>query len=234
MDYLSGKFKECKAVTFETILRTIRDERETTTENNPLFCLPASFQTLYDLCYDLNNRGHILLLRDKHQPLNTWVVIDKESLLTEVNGTIFAPEGLRQYSNLASSTGVVPLNRLVQKFSNYSPTMLVRFLTHLEYYHEISDEDTLKLMGEQIGNSDNETYLFFPALVIAEAPCNVWSFKPSFINHCGWILKCVKSEQFFTSRFIEVLILRLAFSYALDSANDNTTDHDDSNVPVIQ
>ena len=234
LDYMSCNFKECKAITFEKILRTIRDERETSTENNPLFCLPATFQTLYDLCYDLNDRGHILLLRDKHQPLNTWVVIDKQSLLTEVNGTLFAPEGLRQYSNLASSTGVVPLNRLVQKFPNYSPTMLVGFLTHLEYCHEISDEDTLALIGEQVGESEGETYLFVPALVKAEAPRSIWRSKPSFTNHCGWVLKCEKSEQFFTSRFLEVLILRLAFSYALDLADDNVPDPDNVDVPVIQ
>ena len=233
LDYISGKFKECRAITFETILRSIHDEREITTESNPLFCLPANFQTLYDLCYDLNDRGHILLLRDTHQPLKTWVVIDKESLLTEVNGTIFAPEGLRQYSNLASSTGVVPLNRLIQKFPNYSPTMLVGFLTHLEYCHEISDEDTLALIGEQVGKSGDKTYLFFPALVKAEAPCSIWTSKPSFTNHCGWVLKCEKPEQFFTSRFLEVLILRLAFSYALETASDGVGDHEDD-VPVIQ
>jgi signal recognition particle receptor subunit beta len=234
LDYISGKFKECRAITFETILKSIRDEREISTENNPLFCLPANFQTLYDLCYDLNDRGHILLLRDKHKPLKTWVVIDKESLLTEVNGTVFAPEGLRQYSNLASSTGVVPINRLVQKFPNYSPTMLVGFLTHLEYCHEISDEDTLALIGEQVGKCGSETYLFFPALVKAETPSSIWTSKPGLTNHCGWVLKCDKPEQFFTSRFLEVLILRLAFSYALESANDSVGDHDDSDVPVIQ
>ena len=113
--------------------------------------------------------------------------------------------------------------------------MLVGFLTHLEYCHKISDEDTLVLIGEQVGKSDNDTYLFFPALVKAEAPySSIWSPKPCFTNYCGWVLKCEKSEQFFTSRFLEVLILRLAFSFALDSPSDKVDDHNDSDIPVIQ
>ena len=233
--YLSDKFKETKAVTFEQIVTVIRHERETASDSSPLFFLPHSYQTLFDLCHDLNDRGHILLLKDKQVPSNSWIVFDKESLLSEVTGTIFAPEGLRQYADLSSSTGVVPLTRLSEKFSSHDPSMLAKLLTHLEYCHEISDQEILQIIGDEAGSddtvsSDMHTYLFFPALVKLDAPANLWSPKTHFTNYCGWLLKCTKPDQFFTSRFLEVLLLRLAFSFALISSDSAAT----TDTPVIQ
>ena len=48
--------------------------------------------------------------------------------------------------------------------------------------------------------------------------------------YCGCILKYSRSEQFFTSRFLKVLILRLAFSFALVTTSDDT----DATIPVLQ
>ena len=225
--YLNNTFTELKAATFHQVLSAIKCDRDTASSSDPIYSLPSSFQSLLDLCYDLNDRGHILLLRDKQVPLNSWIIFDKKSLLNEVTGTIFAPEGLKQYCNLGSNTGVVPLSRLSEKFYQLDQTMLVNFLTHLEYCHEISDQEILQIIGEQIEDtSTNETYLFFPALVKLEAPKTIWSHKSHLTQHCGWLLKSSKSDQFFTSRFLEVLLLRLAFSFALVPASESVTDTD--------
>ena len=237
LSYLLDKFRRSKVIMFNQIMTTIKHEREMASDSNPLFCIPHGFQALFDLCYDLSDRGHILFLRDNHTPSNSWIVIDKESLLTELTGTIFAPEGLKQYCNLASSTGVMPLSRLSEKFSNYDPTMLVNFLTHLEYCHEISDKELLEMIGEQVRTTDmseNEVFLFFPALVKLKAPQNIWLSRSHITNHCGWVLKCCKHEQFFTTRFLEVLLLRLAFSFALVLTDDSAKSDDSDSVPVLQ
>ena len=237
LSYLLEKFKGSKAVMFKQIMTIIKHDRDITSDSNPLFCLPGSFQALFDLCYDLSERGHILFLRDKYTPSKSWIVIDKESLLSEITGTIFAPEGLKQYCNLASSTGVMPLSRLSEKFSNYDPNMLVNFLTNLEYCHEISDKELLEIIGEQVRSSDtskSEVFLFFPALIKVEAPHNIWRPKPNITSHCGWVLKCCKQEHFYTTRFLEVLLLRLAFSFALVLTDDSAKSDDSDNVPVLR
>ena len=223
--YLIDTYKEVKAVTLDQILQRIGHEKQAVTTDSPLFFLPHNLSILLDLCGELNNRGHILLLKNADIPLNSWVVIDKESLLSDVIGTIFAPEGLKQYSNLASNTGVVPLSKLSNTFSTYNSKMLVGFLTHLEFCHEISDKEILQLIDKHIQESSvkvlgvNDIYLFFPALVRISAPEHVSSIKPQdhYTHHCGWILKCSKLEHFFTSRLLEVLLLRLMFSFALGS-----------------
>ena len=241
LSFLLDKYKGSKAIVFNQLMSAIRCDRGresmSMSDSNPLFCLPDSFQVLLNLCYDLSDRGHILFLRDKHIPSKSWIVIEKESLLTEVTGTIFAPEGLQQYCNLASSTGVMPLSRLSEKFSKYNPTMLVNFLIHLEYCHEISDKELFEMIGEQVRTTDmseNEVFLFFPALVKLKAPQNVWLSRSHITNHCGWVLKCCKQEQFFTTRFLEVLLLRLAFSFALVLTDDSAKSDDSEYVPVLQ
>ena len=40
--------------------------------------------------------------------------------------------------------------------------------------------------------------------------------------HCGWILQCTCPEQFFDSRFLHVLLLRLAFSFALTKSSEES------------
>ena len=236
--YLIDTFKELKAVTLHQILQKIGDEKQAVTTNSPLFFLPHNTSVLLNLCSELNDRGHILLLKNADDPLSSWIVIDKESLLKDVIGTIFASEDFKQYSSLASNTGVVPLSKLSKKFSAYDSKMLVGFLTYLEFCHQISDEEILQLIDKHIQDSSveeqggNDTYLFFPALVRINASNHVKSAKQSdhYTQHCGWILKCYKSEHFFTSRLLEVLLLRLMFSFALVSDDIITEDK----PPVLQ
>lgn len=231
--YLIDTFKESKAITLDQILNKVHLKKQDVADNSPLFFLPNSQSALFDLCCELNDRGHILLLKDKHKFINSWVVFDKESLLNEVIGSIFAPEGLKQYCNLASNTGVVPMERLLKQFSNYNSTMLIRLLVHLEFCHEISDDDILQFIGREVTSSViGDTYLFFPAFVRLEAPSKVWNPKPYYTQHFGWIIKCSQPEQFFTSRFLQVLLLRLLFSFPLVSVSDNG----DSDIqhPILQ
>ena len=228
MVYLLDKFRDSTAVTLNQIFAQVDSERNVASESNPLFFLPDCLSSLFDLCFELNDRGHILFLKDRQTLMKSWVVLDKQSLLNEVLGTIFAPEGLKEYCTLASNTGVVPISKIAEKFPKYDTTIIVGFLTHLEFCHEVSDEEVVvQLINEesqstlQATNKKLETYLFFPALVKVEAPDGVWKHKPQFNNYFGWMLQCSRPEQFFTSRFLEVLILRLAFSFALSSTSTN-------------
>ena len=64
-----------------------------------------------------NDRGHITFLKGGEK----WILLDQASLLSDVNGVLFAPEGFKQYCNLASATGVVPVSRLAQRFPKLDP-----------------------------------------------------------------------------------------------------------------
>jgi hypothetical protein len=99
---------------------------------------------------------------------------------------------------------------------------LIAFFTHLEFCHEILDQALLRHISKdhsQVLNS-KERYYLFPGLISLEAENNVWETESHFNHRFGWILQCTNLEQFFTSRFLQVLLLRLAFSLASDSKCD--------------
>ena len=187
-------------------------------------------------CDELNQRGHILFLKNSSALEKSWIILNQTVLLSEVSGTIFAPEGFREHCKLASSTGVVPLSKITAKFPKRKPEMLIGFLSHLEYCIEISDDEITQLIDETkltvtseteaASSSERERYFFFPGLVTLDAPAKVWEPQPQFVHHCGWILQCPRPEHFFAPRFLQVLLLRLAFSFALaPEARETTSDH---------
>ena len=149
----------------------------------------------------------------------SWVILNKANLLSTVNGTVFAPHNFKQYRDLSSSTGVVPLHRIATHFPRHDPTMIVEFLSYMEFCQEIHDQEVLDLLNPFDKGSGtislSKRYFFFPRLVSVETPQGVWEPDPDYGYQCGWVLHCTETDQFFTPHFIQVLMLRLAFSFAL-------------------
>ena len=219
--YLLETFKETPAVTLSTIHEQIEKQLLSHREG-VLDFLPKSIGALYKICVELNERGHILFLRDKKNLENSYVVIEEKSLLSEVSGTVFASEDLKQYKRLASNTGVVSLSKLAKCFPGKDLKIVIGFLTHLEFCHEISDQALVQLISEKYSPDFGEQYYLFPALISLKAIESIWEAKCVFKYHFGWILQCTKLEQFFSSRFLQVLLLRLAFLFALESSSEDT------------
>ena len=99
--------------------------------------------------------------------------------------------------------------------------MIVSFLSHLEFCHVIADEEVLNLIRSRpelptTSNLPLETYFFFPHLVSIDCPQHIWRVDENFKHKCGWLLWCSEDHHFFTPRFLQVILLRLAFSFALD------------------
>ena len=159
---------------------------------------------------------------------NSLIVINKEFLLSKLSGAVFAPKGFKQYNKLSSNTGVVPLSKVtswlseVDKVHKKDVDSLIAFLTHLEFCQEISDQALHHLISEQYPKVSAERYFLFPGLISLKANDSVWQIQSTVRYDCnfGWILKCIHREQFFSSRFLQVLLLRLAFSFALEPSCD--------------
>ena len=217
--FLIDTFVDLPAVTIKVVSDSIKNHQ---TREGVLEFLPKNIEALYKICLELNDRGHILLLKDRIAVESSYIVIDKEFLLSEISGTVFAPEDFRQYKELSSNTGVVPLSKIIKSFPDEDINILIGFLTHLEFCHEISDQALLQYISNDYSQASvNEHYYLFPGLISLEAETNVWETESHFSLHFGWILRCTNLEQFLTSRFLQVLLLRLVFSLALESNCDN-------------
>ena len=100
--------------------------------------------------------------------------------------------------------------------------MLIQFMIHLEFCHEISKPETNLINPEDSssatdGAKDSEKFYFFPALVRTELSTELLKMFFSQTNKykCGWCLQRVDAYQCLTSRFLHILLLRLAFTFAL-------------------
>ena len=199
---------------------------------------------VFKVCEDLCNRSYILFLPNLDCIDESWIVVDKQTLLSKINGTLFAPPEFSRHRNISSSTGVVPLSEIATLFNDLDPDLILYCLVHLEFCQLIRDPEILKnlkptdhssteLVSESAAICPNslfveEKYLFFPSLVSIERPSLVWREQEGFEYHCGWYLHCKHAHQFFTSRFLQVLLLRLAFLFVLPSPPE--TDEDTSPV----
>ena len=228
--YLLDKFRKSLAITIDMVQTAIQTEPEASKSGEGhLSFIPDTVSRLCQICDKLDDHGHIIFIKDSTQLEMSWIIIDKASLFNKVTGAIFAPEGFKENFNLSTSTGVVPFSKMKGKFfPEYDIEMLMCFLSHMEFCNEVTDRKLLKLLTEGQSISATDRYFFFPSLVTVDAPSDVWSSDTQCEFRFGWCLKCWDAD-FFTPRFLQVLILRLAFIYALAS---DTQDSGTDNLPL--
>ena len=180
-------------------------------ENDPSY--KSSLFT--DSLTSLSDKGLILFVQNQEHPQSSWVVVEKDALLREVNGTLFAPNNFKQYRQVASNTGILPITTLEELFPQYSSEMLVGCLESMEFCHlvDLSTLQATNLKATSSSLPSEASHLFFPSLVKEHRP----GYLPS--SRFGWCLGCSDPHQFFSNRFLHVLLLRLAFTFSLASKN---------------
>ena len=112
-----------------------------------------------------------------------------------------------------SSTGVVAISTIKQVFPKYDEKMLMNIMTLLEFCHQV-DKSEISMISGQPDEPDSveEDKYFFPALLSTEHP---EGYSKTLLENnyvLGWCLQC--KRNILTSRFLHVLLLRLAFKYA--------------------
>ena len=211
--YVLDKYRQFPAVTLDAIRTQIQDGDEHELQE----FIPQSIPELCKACEDLNERGSIVFVKKTEDVKGSWIIIDKEALLSQVTGTVFAPEDLKEYKALATSTGVVPFTNITTHFPTLDAHMVVDYMCYLEFCHEVVDHEALQfLQAPTVSLADSTTkYYFFPGLVHTNAPSDVWKADPKFVYQSGWVLQCCQPHEFLSPRFLHVLLLRLAFPFAL-------------------
>ena len=232
--YLLEKNPITPAITLGSVVTVMEAEQNTW----PVSCIPHDVDHVVTMCEQLSARGSILFFRNPSNPVDSTIVLDQTTLFSRVTGTIFAPKTFKEHVALASSTGVVSFIKLASQFPDLDSNMIAQFLCHLEFCHEVSDPEVLQLLQDGKIGTSVDRFFFFPGLVSIEAPVSVWEQADRFAYHCGWQLQCTQPEHFFTPRFLQVLILRLAFSFALapcpTTSNGDGPEASIAEVPTIQ
>ena len=231
--YLLDKFRDRPAVQIREVSARVAEERPLL-RSGPA-CILEDVSSISQLCDEVSKTGNLLFFKSTKSIESSWIILDRDALLSHVTGTVFAPKDFKQHCDLATSTGVVPFSKIHTHFSDLDPDMITQFFCHLEFCHEV-DSVTLQLIQSSESRDSvatrfdpTERFFFFPGLVSIDVPSGVWMNSSNFNYHCGWALQCSTSGQFFTPRFLQVLLLRLAFSLALAPQ-----EHTSTKVPSLQ
>ena len=181
--FLFDKYQDQPAIRFSIAATEMANSAELD-KYAYLYCLKSS--NLIEVCETLNKRGDILFMKNNQHPDNSWIVLDKSILLSQVNGVIFAPEGFKEHQNISTSTGVVPISILASLFPELDRDMICQFLCHLEFCHEITDPEILALLLAKADTyRPDEKFFFFPGLVDLNMSPSVWQPNDQFGYHSG-------------------------------------------------
>ena len=174
--------------------------------------LPNDQSVLTEILTTLSDKGLILFI---HHPHSSWVVVKTEALLNEINGTLFAPRQFKEHRDiLASNTGIVSTSSLLSVFPHHNTDMLVGFLQSLNFCRPVEPSVLENTNLQTTPSHSTADLLFFPGLVQSERPD---SLVQQGALEFGWCLGCVDPNEFFSSRFLHVLLLSVAYKFPLAS-----------------
>ena len=180
--------------------------------------LPNDQSVLIEILTTLSDKGLILFI---HHPHSSWVIVKTEALLNEINGTLFAPRQFKEHRDiLASNTGIVSTSSLLSVFPHYNTDMLVGFLQSLNFCRSVEPSVLENTNLQTIPSHSTTDLLFFPGLVQSERPD---SLVQQGALEFGWCLGCDDPEEFFSSRFLHVLLLSVAYKFPLSPSSSSVS-----------
>ena len=180
--------------------------------------VPSDVPILSELLDDLSGKGVIIYLKNEQCLEKSWVVVKREIILKDVNGELFKPKYFKGFHPIASSTGIIRMSSLAELFPQYDPEMLVELMVRLEFCQPINlagiTTDLQPIIPSAFTKTLTDILLFFPSLLHAKRPQTLINENKQ--DRFGWCLGCKDYEyQFLTSRFLHILLLRLAYTFPL-------------------
>ena len=165
---------------------------------------------LYEACVTLNTTGDIIFLKNKVKE-ESWIVLNKEAIISEVHGIL-----KRIISESLSTPGIVPLSLISSKTDSFS--LVIEYMLKMEFCSQINPESLSHIKG--LSAVHYEHHFFFPDLVSDQRPDDVRIASSHSSYSFGWLLRCA-GENFFTPRFLQILLVRLTCKFALVPHIDN-------------
>ena len=179
--------------------------------------IPDSDDDLARHLTTLSEHGQLLFLKNSTDIAKSWVILNKEVLLSEINGILFAPAYFKQHHDVSTQSGIVSYSKLKAVFPTYDATMIINFLAHLEFCRKVTESEAAVINGQRFESESlkPEQYYYFAKLVKSARPEGISKSIESSHYRCGWYLYRKHNHQFLMCRFNHILMLRLAFKFGL-------------------
>jgi hypothetical protein len=108
--------------------------------------LPLQANRLCELSASLSACTKFLFLMNNDAPTKSWIVLDIYALMHNINGKIFAPPGFTENVFKPMNTGILTWSELSREFPDLDQSLIIPFLSRLEFCQIISDRDVLDLI----------------------------------------------------------------------------------------
>ena len=205
LGFLEKDFKDVVTCKLQTLLSHIEDTG---------IHLPNTASTLYRHVLELHRVGLVMIIRREGDKLEDCLLLLGISKLTnEVHKLLFSDSLTQEHSKHShgASMGILPhtyLKKILPEYINMD------CLVQLQYCQEFSHAE-VKFDHSIVSTEDPSAprLLYFPALCTAERKNSIVS-PESYTYSIGWFAECQSKFDYFPSRYLHVLLLRLAFSFA--------------------
>ena len=202
---LEKDFKDVVTCKLQTLLFHIEDTG---------IHLPSTATTLYPFVEELHTVGLLMIIRRERDKLEDCLLLLGISKLTnEVHKILFSDSSTQEHSKHShgASMGILPHTYLKKVLPEYISTDC---LVQLQYCQEFSHAE-VKFDHSIVPSEDPSApgLLYFPALCTAERINSIIT-PENYTYSIGWFAECQSKFDYFPSRYLHVLLLRLAFSFA--------------------
>ena len=188
--------------------------------------LPTSPSLLFSLVKELHDLGLLLAIEKKDSSIENHLIILKIAALTsDVHRNLFSKAGKAELAKhtdeLKLSVGIIPESLLDKVLPEY---ITKECLIKLQYCQEIDnlivEEDHTFTQSDTDSSTqlalEHKSLLFFPALCELKLDDIKWPSVTDKDCALGWYAKCAENRfDYFPTRFLHVLIVRLSLKFAL-------------------
>ena len=183
-------------------------------------CLPIKTEPLHHTLSELHDIG-VLLLLGAHTNDNCYVILKSSKLTNEVHKLLFSQSAISSLNEKYKGThgysfniGILPDSVLKEILPPY---ISKQCLTYLQYCQEITSADISAFPSLTQCDPSCQSFMFFPALCSVDKSSVSLSSSCDLTYTCAWLAHCSGDFDYFPSRFLHVLLLRLVFQYTLSS-----------------
>ncbi len=162
-------------------------------------------ETLYRTCQMLHSRGYLLFLPDGQSPEAGWIILNQEAVLSMIHG-------FQKLVELTNKVGLLPVSQLEKTLGamGFNLTLVIQYFLRMKFCLRVVDRRVLySIVGFDPPNP-LEDHLFFPHLITGDIPTDIWLPSEDWGRCFGWKMECVESVCFFTPRFVQMIVLRIA------------------------
>ena len=200
---LEKDFKHVVTCKIHSLLHHIKETK---------ICLPAVAEYLYPILEQLHDVGLLMIIGRSCDKLEDNILLLNISKLTnDVHELLFFKSAIEKATSMYASMGILPQSFLKSILPEY---LTIECLVQLQYCQSFSHIEVKADYVAPAKYGDNPILFYFPALCTVEKRESIVS-PDDFNYHIGCFIECKGIFDYFPPRFLHVLLLRLAYLYAL-------------------